>query len=61
MKAVILAGGLGSGFYEDSGMHEVLPTPIDVWLRDTNWDDQRRFESLAPILAKKLWTLGAVR
>jgi 2-polyprenyl-3-methyl-5-hydroxy-6-metoxy-1,4-benzoquinol methylase len=42
-----------SGFYEDSGMHGVLPTPIDEWLRDTNWDDQRRFESLAPILVNK--------
>jgi protein-L-isoaspartate O-methyltransferase len=42
-----------SGFYEDSGMHGVLPTPIDVWLRETNWDDQRRLDSLAPILANK--------
>lgn len=42
-----------SGFYEDSGMHGVLPTPIDEWLRGTNWDDQRRVESLAPILANK--------
>lgn len=44
---------IGSGFYEESGMHGVLPTPINAWLRDANWDDQRRFDSLASILANK--------
>lgn len=42
-----------SGFYENSGMHGVMPTPIDVWLKETNWDDQRRFEALQSTMANK--------
>ena len=42
-----------SGFYEDSGMHGADPTPIDVWLKDTEWDDQRRFEMLKSALPNK--------
>lgn len=39
--------------YENSGMHgEALPT-ISEWLQNTDADDQRRFESLTPILTNK--------
>jgi len=41
------------GFYEDSGMHGATPTPMDVWLKDTDWDDQRRFDSLKSFLPNK--------
>lgn len=48
-----------SGFYEDSGMHGSEPTPIDAWLKDTDWDDQRRFDSLKALLPnKKLLDFG---
>ena len=47
------------GFYEGSGMHGAEPTPMDTWLRDTDWDDQRRFEMLKPMLPnKKLLDFG---
>jgi 2-polyprenyl-3-methyl-5-hydroxy-6-metoxy-1,4-benzoquinol methylase len=41
------------GFYEQSGMHGAEPTPIEVWLKDTDWDDQRRFDMLKPMLPNK--------
>jgi 2-polyprenyl-3-methyl-5-hydroxy-6-metoxy-1,4-benzoquinol methylase len=48
-----------SGFYEESGMHGADPTPMDTWLKDTDWDDQRRFDMLKPILPnKKLLDFG---
>jgi 2-polyprenyl-3-methyl-5-hydroxy-6-metoxy-1,4-benzoquinol methylase len=47
------------GFYEQSGMHGAEPTPIETWLKDTNWDDQRRFDMLKPTLTnKKLLDFG---
>lgn len=47
------------GFYEHSGMHGAEPTPIETWLKDTNWDDQRRFDMLKPMLTnKKLLDFG---
>ena len=39
-----------AGFYEDSGMHGAKITPMDNWLKDTDGDDQRRFDSLKTIL-----------
>lgn len=48
-----------AGFYEDSGMHGVAPTPMDSWLKDTDRDDQRRFDNLQSLLPnKKLLDFG---
>lgn len=52
-------GHIQSGFYEESGMHGAEPTPMETWLRDTDWDDQRRFDMLKPMLPnKKLLDFG---
>ena len=41
------------GHYEDSGMHgDALPS-IESWLRDTEQDDQRRFEMLKSVLVNR--------
>lgn len=42
-----------SGFYENSGMHGDEPKPIKEWLKETHWDDQRRFEQLKSFLPNK--------
>lgn len=42
-----------SGFYEQSGMHGAEPLPIETWLKDTEWDDQRRFDTLSPLLPNR--------
>ena len=48
-----------TGFYEDSGMHGVEPTPMDAWLKDTDCDDQRRFDMVKVLLPnKKLLDFG---
>lgn len=48
-----------SGFYEDSGMHGAEPIPIETWLKNTEWDDQRRFDMLKSMLPnKKLLDFG---
>jgi 2-polyprenyl-3-methyl-5-hydroxy-6-metoxy-1,4-benzoquinol methylase len=48
-----------AGFYEDSGMHGAEPTPLDAWLKDTDWDDQRRFDMVKALLPnKKLLDFG---
>jgi len=47
------------GFYEDSGMHGIEPVPMETWLKDTDWDDQRRFDMLKTMLTnKKLLDFG---
>lgn len=52
-------GHIQAGFYEESGMHGAEPTPMEVWLKDTDWDDQRRFDMLKPMLSnKKLLDFG---
>jgi 2-polyprenyl-3-methyl-5-hydroxy-6-metoxy-1,4-benzoquinol methylase len=52
-------GHIQAGFYEDSGMHGAEPTPMDAWLKDTEWDDQRRFDMLKTMLTnKKLLDFG---
>ncbi len=34
-------------------MHGSNVVPMEVWLRDTDWDDQRRVDMLKPMLANK--------
>ena len=41
------------GFYENSGMHGSEPTSMEAWLKDTEWDDQRRFEMVKAMLPNK--------
>lgn len=44
---------INPGHYEDSGMHgEELPS-IESWLRETDGDDQRRFEMLKLAMANR--------
>lgn len=48
-----------AGFYEESGMHGIEPASMNAWLKDTDWDDQRRFESMKALLPnKKLLDFG---
>ena len=48
-----------AGFYEDSCMHGAEPTPVDAWQKDTDWDDQRRFDMVKALLPnKKLLDFG---
>jgi 2-polyprenyl-3-methyl-5-hydroxy-6-metoxy-1,4-benzoquinol methylase len=42
-----------SGFYEESHMHGADVVSMEHWLRDTDWDDQRRVDMLKPLLANK--------
>ena len=52
-------GHIQSGFYEKSGMHGIEPAPMETWLKDTEWDDQRRFDMLKTMLTnKKLLDFG---
>lgn len=39
--------------YADSGMHGTALPSMEAWLRDTEQDDQRRFEMLKPGLANR--------
>jgi 2-polyprenyl-3-methyl-5-hydroxy-6-metoxy-1,4-benzoquinol methylase len=41
------------GHYEDSGMHGAGLPSMESWLRDTEQDDQRRFEMLKAMLANR--------
>ena len=48
-----------SGFYETSGMHGSEPVPMESWLKDTAWDDQRRIDTLRPLMVNtKLLDFG---
>ena len=40
-------------FYKKSGMHGAELTPMETWLKDTDWDDRRRFEMIRSILPNK--------
>jgi SAM-dependent methyltransferase len=42
-----------AGHYADSGMHGGDIPSIDAWLRDTERDDQRRFEMLKAVLVNR--------
>lgn len=44
---------INEGFYENSGMHGIDPTPMDVWLKATQWDDKRRLEMCKTMLPNK--------
>lgn len=46
-------GHIASGFYENSGMHGTEPPPIELWLKETEWDDQRRFDMVKAMLPNK--------
>jgi 2-polyprenyl-3-methyl-5-hydroxy-6-metoxy-1,4-benzoquinol methylase len=41
------------GFYENSGMHGAELKPMEVWLAETEWDDQRRFEMIKALLPNR--------
>ncbi len=43
---------IGTGFYENSGMHEDEVT-IEAWVRETAADDQRRFDDFRALLANR--------
>jgi hypothetical protein len=40
-------------FYTNSGMHGEDPISIEAWLKDTKWDDERRFRMLRSVLPNK--------
>jgi hypothetical protein len=42
-----------SGFYEESGMHGIEPAPMETSLKDTELDDQRRFDMLKTMRTNK--------
>ncbi|MBF0421577.1 MAG: class I SAM-dependent methyltransferase [Magnetococcales bacterium] len=42
-----------TGFYENSGMHGSKPISMESWLKETDWDDQRRFEMIQAMLPNK--------
>ena len=42
-----------SGFYENSKMHGEDPQPMEDWLKETHWDDSRRFEQLKSLIINK--------
>ena len=44
---------IAPGHYERSGMHGDAPSSVDVWLRESAMDDQRRFESLKSYLVNR--------
>lgn len=48
-----------AGFYEDSGMHDAELPSMEFWLKETDWDDQRRFDGVKALLPnKKLLDFG---
>lgn len=42
---------IGDNFYKKSGMHEEGSLNIQNWIKETEADDERRFEYLKPVLA----------
>ena len=45
--------------YEESGMHGEEPISVDDWIRETDWDDKRRYNMLKDLLPnKKLLDFG---
>ena len=50
---------IGDAFYEDSSMHDEIPLDIEEWLKETDMDDERRFQSFKPLfLNKKVLDFG---
>jgi len=41
------------GFYENSEMHGKDALDIQTWIKETEWDDERRFQYLKPVLSNK--------
>ena len=41
------------GFYESSEMHGEEIPGIDIWLKETAWDDERRFQYLKSVLPNR--------
>lgn len=44
---------IGEGFYESSEMHGGEMPDVQSWLRETAWDDERRFEYLKSVLPNR--------
>jgi len=40
-------------FYSDSKMHGNNPLPVKDWQKETDWDDQRRFDYLKSLITNK--------
>ena len=50
---------INNHIYVNSGMHGEDPIPMEAWLKETEWDDLRRFNMLKSILPnKKLLDFG---
>jgi 2-polyprenyl-3-methyl-5-hydroxy-6-metoxy-1,4-benzoquinol methylase len=47
---------INENFYQDSGMHQDGPdlSEIESWIKDTEWDDERRFLFLKASLVNKI-------
>lgn len=41
------------GFYENSKMHSKETLDIQAWIRETEWDDERRFQYLKALLPNR--------
>lgn len=44
---------IAPGFYENSGMHGAETTSMVAWLKETEWDDLRRFDMVKAMLPNK--------
>src|ERR1700753_2602021 len=53
LVALSSAEHIGSDHYADSGMHGTEVPAIEAWLRETERDDQRRFEMLSNLLPNR--------
>lgn len=59
LVALDSAAHIGSGHYQNSGMHGEAVPSMAQWLRETEHDDQRRFDMLRPALVnRKLLDFG---
>lgn len=47
------ASHISPEFYENSGMHGPELRSIEAWLKETEWDDQRRFDMMKAMLPNK--------
>lgn len=53
LVALSEADHIGPGFYENSGMHGAEPISMEAWLKDSEWDDRRRFEFVRTMLPNR--------
>ena len=44
---------IDDSLYKNSGMHGIDPISMESWLKDTQWDDLRRFEMVKSMLPNK--------